>query len=254
MNGSPKRSPNAIKPLIAAAALAVSGSAFAASMSDVVTTRADQNIDQQYGRDSVYAFSIDAKPLKPEQQGPSAGISPFGKIKSYAANTWDKTRDFAGSIWDKTTGFLPHPSNNAAAKYEYDVQPYGRAGGYVGADRIAVLESPNALSANSENVVKTGAADGNVADVHRSDMPMANSTPAANSTVESSAIENDRAVLDQSALNGSGDMSATDGSGYTTEPDPDRIPNAAAPSEMGDGSATEGSGYTDEVNPDSVAK
>ncbi len=35
--------------------------------SQVVTTRADQNIYQQYGRDSVYAFSADRKPLKPEQ-------------------------------------------------------------------------------------------------------------------------------------------------------------------------------------------
>src|SRR5262245_56225936 len=33
----------------------------------VVTTRADQNIYQQYGRDTVYGFSPDRKPLKPEQ-------------------------------------------------------------------------------------------------------------------------------------------------------------------------------------------
>ena len=33
----------------------------------VVTTRADQNIYQQYGRDSVYGFSPDRKPLTPEQ-------------------------------------------------------------------------------------------------------------------------------------------------------------------------------------------
>jgi len=35
----------------------------------VVTTRPDQNIYQQYGRDSVYAFSPDRKPQKPEQTG-----------------------------------------------------------------------------------------------------------------------------------------------------------------------------------------
>ena len=35
--------------------------------SQVVTTRADQNIYQQYGRDSVYGFSPDRKPFKPEQ-------------------------------------------------------------------------------------------------------------------------------------------------------------------------------------------
>jgi len=33
----------------------------------VVTTRADQSIYQQYGRDSVYGFSPERKPLKPEQ-------------------------------------------------------------------------------------------------------------------------------------------------------------------------------------------
>ena len=32
----------------------------------LVTTRADQNIYQQYGRDSVYGFSPDRKPLTPE--------------------------------------------------------------------------------------------------------------------------------------------------------------------------------------------
>jgi len=32
-----------------------------------VTTRADQNIYQQYGRDSVYGFSPDRKPFKPDQ-------------------------------------------------------------------------------------------------------------------------------------------------------------------------------------------
>ena len=40
---------------------------FGESMKSVVTTRADQNIHQQYGRDSVYGFSSDRKPLTPEQ-------------------------------------------------------------------------------------------------------------------------------------------------------------------------------------------
>ena len=39
----------------------------ARAVPQVVTTRADQNIYQQYGRDSVYGFSPDRKPLKPEQ-------------------------------------------------------------------------------------------------------------------------------------------------------------------------------------------
>jgi len=61
----PKRS---LKPVVIALALALPGSAaLAASMGDIVTTRADQNVDQQYGRDSVYAFSPDRKPLTPER-------------------------------------------------------------------------------------------------------------------------------------------------------------------------------------------
>ena len=43
---------------------------FGESMKSVVTTRADQNIYQQYGRDSVYGFSSDRKPLTPEQTSP----------------------------------------------------------------------------------------------------------------------------------------------------------------------------------------
>jgi hypothetical protein len=48
--------------------LALPGAAaISADLSDVVKTRPDQNIDQQYGRDSVYGFSPERKPLKPEQ-------------------------------------------------------------------------------------------------------------------------------------------------------------------------------------------
>src|SRR5689334_13053963 len=63
-----RRPKRGLKPVVIALALAVSGSAaLAASMGDIVTTRADQNVDQQYGRDSVYAFSTDKKPLTPER-------------------------------------------------------------------------------------------------------------------------------------------------------------------------------------------
>jgi len=40
-----------------------------AELADVVKTRSGQNIDQRYGRDSVYAFSAESKPLRPEQMG-----------------------------------------------------------------------------------------------------------------------------------------------------------------------------------------
>jgi len=67
-----------LKPIVIALALALPGSAaIAASMNDVVETRADQNVSQQFGRDSVYGFSAEDKPLSPEdtsaiQRGESA--------------------------------------------------------------------------------------------------------------------------------------------------------------------------------------
>jgi hypothetical protein len=154
-----------MKPLALALALTLpGGAATAASMDDVVKTRADQNIQEQYGRDSVYAFSPDAKPLKPEQTG-SHDANIFGKVKSYAAGFWHKTEGFAASTWDKTTGlFNGHSSAPATAQAE--LQPYGRAGGYVGADRIAVIESDVPFRANGTgDTVMTGeAATDNAAD------------------------------------------------------------------------------------------
>jgi hypothetical protein len=164
----PKRS---LKPLAIALALALPASAtLAASMNDVVRTRADQNIEQQYGRDSVYAFSPDAKPLKPEQTG-SRDTNIFGKVKEFAAGAWHKTEGFAAAAWGKTTGFLHE--HEASTVAQAAPQPYGRAGGYVGADRIAVLESATPNKANgTPNEMKTGeAAMGNVADTRaRSDV------------------------------------------------------------------------------------
>jgi len=251
MNSSAK--PNVVKPIIVAVALALSGSAYAASVGDVVTTRADQNIDQQYGRDSVYAFSPDAKPLKPEQTS-SQHFDLFGKVKSYAANVWDKTEHFTGAIWDKTTGMLPHKSATVA---QYDVQPYGRAGGYVGADRIAVLSNNStSLSANSENVVKTGESAGNVADTRmRSDVPVAQdrSQPSPDTIQDEAKVERSMSSSmqgDQGLNNQMSDASATKGSGYTEERDLEGVVmiQEISPIESGDVSATEGSGYTDNEN------
>src|SRR5689334_22509988 len=110
-------------------ALALPGSAaLAAQMDDVVTTRADQNIDQQYGRDSVYAFSPDSKPLKPEQSA-SRVFHPFAKMKSYAAGAWEKT-----------TGVFKHHDSTPMKSAQAESQPY---------------------AANSQDVVKTGEASSN---------------------------------------------------------------------------------------------
>jgi len=141
-----------LKPIVLAFALAVPGSAvLAASMDDVVRTRSDQNIDEQYGRDSVYAFSPDAKPLKPEQTG-SRNTNLFSKVKDYAAGAWHKTEELALGAWNKTTG--GERGSSASTAIHPEKQGYGRAGGYVGAGRIAVLESdtPNRANATPNDV------------------------------------------------------------------------------------------------------
>jgi len=250
MNVSTKR--NRVKPLIVAVALAFSGTAaVAATMGDVVTTRADQNIDQQYGRDSVYAFSLDSKPLKPEQNsGQSTNF--FGKFKSYAANAWDKT---LGAAWHKTSGFL---TQQPATTVLYEPQPYGRAGGYVGSDRIAVLQSSlTPLSANSD-VVKTGEASlDNVADKRAGSDAQ---PPSTKDNLGSGEVVTDQSQIsdtmspmpgERTSQNGIGNVSATDGSGYTNERDPEHMPNDVIPTDaMGDVSATNSSGYTDEAEPE----
>ena len=157
---------NVIRPLVIAMALALPGSAaLAAQMDDVVTTRADQNIDQQYGRDSIYAFSPDSKPLKPEQSA-SRDFHPFAKMKSYAAEAWHKT-----------TGVFKHPASTSMNAAQAESQPY---------------------ASNSQDVVKTGEASSNRAsDTQASDtqigaqdvQPESQSMIGANGQPQSAAEE-----------------------------------------------------------------
>jgi len=152
MNGSDKRNHpkrNLVKPLVLACALAFSaGTALAASMTDVVTTRSDQNIDEQYGRESVFAFSPEAKPLKPEQTGQGSNI--FGTIIG-------ATTGFLGATWDRVTGLFGGDDDGAASQTAMnqpeELRGYGRAGGFVGGDRVAVLNSENPYVANSDLVI-----------------------------------------------------------------------------------------------------
>jgi len=58
---------SSLKPIALAVALALPSSAALTAPMDAVKTRPDQNVDQQYGRDSVYAFSADSKPLSPDR-------------------------------------------------------------------------------------------------------------------------------------------------------------------------------------------
>src|SRR5690349_24763810 len=61
-----------LKPIVLVVALALpGGSAWAASMGDVVSTRATESIGDQYGRDSLYAFSRDDTRFKSGQNSAS---------------------------------------------------------------------------------------------------------------------------------------------------------------------------------------
>jgi hypothetical protein len=148
----------------------------------VVTTRSDQNIDEQYGRDSVYAFSRDAKPLKPEQTG--------SHHLGWLSNTADKTKAFVAGTWDKTTSFFKgHGPSSYSSAAAYQAQPYGRAGGYAGSDRVAVLSTTPAAATAAANpdVVKTGEQWGNAADSRAADVSRESPTSAATDTREQSA-------------------------------------------------------------------
>ncbi len=142
-----------VKPVVLALALALSGSAAnAESIDNIVTTRPDQNIDQQYGLDSVYGFSAEAKPQKPEQTG--------SRDSDIFADAWHFTEGAAASAWTATTGLFKG-SESASTVAQVEPEPYGRAGGYAGSDRVAVISN---TPVNSETVVKTGEALGDAAD------------------------------------------------------------------------------------------
>jgi hypothetical protein len=240
-----------LKPMVLALTLALpAGAAFAAD--DVVTTRSDQTVQQQFGRDSVYAFSPDRKPLTPEQ---TAGRDSEG-IKSYAANAWHKTESFAGAAWGKVTGVFTRDGTHVS---QIQPEPYGRAGGYAGSDRIAVLSGSMPLIANS--AVKQS--DVAAADAYREDSPSVAEQAQSNESADavtapstSAEDQNPRAANELAGPDAAGDMSATDGSGYTDERDPERMPNELTPSDQtadvgaADPSAVDGSGYTEERDPE----
>jgi len=75
------------KPAVLALALALSGVAAAANMNDSVTTRADQNIAQQHGRDSIYALSPDpvyaAAQVEPQRYGRAGGYTGTDRIELF---------------------------------------------------------------------------------------------------------------------------------------------------------------------------
>lgn len=127
-----------------AVALALpAGLSFAAPMSEVVTTRDDQDIHQQFGRDSVYAIQT-RQPADTESRASTSGSSSVGEF-------------FAGvgavgaAAWDRVTGIF-EPSDSTAAAANREPQLYGRSGGYVGIDQMALLERAEPAAASAEIV------------------------------------------------------------------------------------------------------
>lgn len=181
---------NVVKPIVLAVALTLPGAAaYAASMTDVVTTRSDQNVYEQYGRDSVYAFSTDAKPLKPEQTGPHS---------NFIGEAFDKTKGFVAGVWDKTTGlFKPHDDGSAPTyTARYEPQPYGRAGGYAGPDRVAVVSGTRSGTYAANDVVKSGQDLGvTETSAYSSAAPL---SARANSTVDSRDMAGNRDTMNRS--------------------------------------------------------
>ena len=157
-----------VKPLVIAVALSLPrAAALAEDMSHVVITRADQNIDQQYGRDSVYAFSRDAKPFSPEQTG--------SRQEGWLARSWDKTKAYAADTWHRTESFF---TRHSAASTNSEPQRYGRAGGYVGSDRVAMMQATPAVAATSESTtVKTEEAQGTESPAAMAPAPMTEESP-----------------------------------------------------------------------------
>ena len=99
--------PSLVKPLVLAVALTLPGTAaFAGSVNEDVSTRADQIIDQQYGRDSVFAVGLSrySERMTPEQ------------LSAQLSNWLDKTKSFAGATWDKTKSLFTQESTVSSSE------------------------------------------------------------------------------------------------------------------------------------------
>ena len=127
---NPKRS---LKPIVIALTLALPGSAaLAASMNDVVETRADQNIDQQFGRDSVYGFSADKKPLKPEQTGSQSSDDERNSAQMSDENVPEATS------WNglDSSGSATQVSHNAASTGSDKIAGFNVGTGYTSNEQM----------------------------------------------------------------------------------------------------------------------
>ena len=133
----PKRS---LKPITFALALTLPGSfALAAATADVVKTRADQTIDQQYGRDSVYAFSPDSKPLSPERTLNARGLR-MSQPQSSASENSSVGSGYVGNEFsgDGSISADSVSSESAGSGYTDNVA-YDAGSGYTGIEQLTVI-------------------------------------------------------------------------------------------------------------------
>jgi hypothetical protein len=165
MDSSVRKSRSQLKPLIVALTLALP-SAVLAAPADVVQTRADQNIDQQYGRDSVYAFSPESKPLTPER---TSGSHWFHKTKASDANT--------SGLYE---GYVPKQQESMAVN---------AGSGYTGSE----TSQADILAQPSSDVALGGEAQGNWGNEYAVVVPLANEvTPGPIAMDDGTATQFDR--------------------------------------------------------------
>jgi hypothetical protein len=115
-------------------------------MGDILSSRAGKNIAGRYGRDSVYAVSAHST-LVEVQRAARRGL--LRRTKAYNAVPFGKTPPFGLNHFGKSIHALP-------ADY---LEPYGRAGGYIGCGKVALVRPlPRALTSGCQDgsVVKNG--------------------------------------------------------------------------------------------------
>jgi hypothetical protein len=139
MSSSLKMSRSRLKPLAVALTLALPSATLAVS-ADVVQTRADQNIDQQYGRDSVYGFSPESKPLSPDRTSGPHWFNWFPKPKASDANTSALHKGYVPQQqegMDAGSGYTG--SETASAQPSPDMALVGEAQGQWGSESVVIL-------------------------------------------------------------------------------------------------------------------
>lgn len=139
-----KRTHHTIKTMALAVALTLpAGLSLAAPMSELVTTRENQDVYQQFGRDSVYAIQT----RQPADTGPrygSDGSSGVGEVLAGIGAA-------GAAAWDRVTGLFDSDGSTHAGTPP-EPETYGRAGGYVGTDQLALLERAGTAPATNEIV------------------------------------------------------------------------------------------------------